>query len=310
MMNKEERYTWEYLAENFWKGTVDNTVKGECLNAEKGEQLSLIDDNGEICEKGIKYCLCRALKDFTDRTERTKEGVESFGPLKKLEALYNNGFVSKFVGYFSEPQKSKGDFDDWHHKTCEKFIEVVGEKYQSAIYYGKAQKIVNMTFKNIYCLQNADKYEGYFKYCHMPLDSIMLEWFYRAGQTSEIKIKSKKVSRNYPSWSRLKYENDLDGKYSYAEIQSWIKEYFNLNDETDLNTQWTPFTAEFVLWKKMQFEFAAEGLYSQLISLENNSENNLKSLKEFREDSLIKKEAFLDKTLREVEYDFINVDFN
>lgn len=309
-MNKEERYTMEYLAENFWKATVDNDVKGECLNVEKGEQFSLIDNNGEISEKGIKYCLYRALKDFTDRTERTKEEIESFGPLKKLDALSDNGFVSEFVDYFKDPKKCKRDFDDWHHEMCKKFINVVSEKYQRPICYGKAQKIVNMAFKNIYCLKNTDRYEEYFKYCHMPLDSIMLEWFYRAGQTSEIKIGDKKVSRNYPSWSKLKYNNDSNGKYSYIEIQEWIREYFGLSDETNIKTQWTPFTAEFVLWKKMQFEFAAEGLYSQLVSLENDSKKDLKSKKEFREKSVKEKKEFLDKKLQTIKCDFINVDFS
>ena len=158
----------------------------------------------------------------------------------------------------------------------------------------------------MYCLQNADKYEEYFKYCHMPLDSIMLEWFYRAGYISELKIRDKKVSRNYPSWSNLKYENDSDGKYSYIEIQKWIREYFDLSDK---KTQWTPFTAEFVLWKRMQFEFAAEGLYSQLLALDSLSgDKKSKEKNDFEISSVGDKKRSLEEKLKNTRFDFINTE--
>lgn len=305
MLKKDERYTPQYLKDNFWNGTVDNDIKVDCLEVKKGEQLSLVDNN-EICEKSIKYCLYRALKDFTDRTETRKEGVESYGPIKKLEDLYKEGFVNGFVEYFKQ-EKSQTDFDQWHKGMCEDFLKVVKNNYESDIQYGKAQKIVNMTFKNIYCLQNADKYEEYFKYCHMPLDSIMLEWFYRSGQISEIKIKGERVKRKYPSWSKLEYKNDSDGKYSYAEIQEWIRKYFGLSDKTDIKTQWTPFTAEFVLWKRMQFEFAAEGFYSQLLALGSLSEDKeLKGKNDFVKSSVGDKKRYIEKKLERSCFDFIN----
>lgn len=53
------------------------------------------------------------------------------------------------------------------------------------------------------------------------------------------------------------------------------------------------------MWKKIQFEFAAEGLYSQLVSLENDSEKDLKSLKkEIREKSVKEKKEFFDKKIK------------
>ena len=191
---------------------------------------------------------------------------------------------------------------------CENFLNVVKVYYKREIQYGKAQKIVNMAFKNIYCLKNADGYEEYFRYCHMPLDSIMLEWFYRAGQNSKIKIGDKKVSRNYPSWSKLQYKNDSDGKYSYIEIQKWIREYFDLSDKTDIKTQWTPFTAEFVLWRKIQFEMAAEGLYSQLLTLDSLSGDKKQKKKDFEISSVEDKKRSLEEKLKNPCFDFINTE--
>lgn len=61
------------------------------------------------------------------------------------------------------------------------------------------------------------------------------------------------------------------------------------------------------MWKKIQFEFAAEGLYSQLVSLENDSEKDLKSLKkEIREKSVKEKKEFFDKKIKNIRFDFIN----
>ena len=61
------------------------------------------------------------------------------------------------------------------------------------------------------------------------------------------------------------------------------------------------------MWKKIQFEFAVEGLYSQLVSLENDSEKDLKSLKkEFREKSVKEKKKFFDKKIKNIRFDFIN----
>ena len=46
------------------------------------------------------------------------------------------------------------------------------------ITYGKAQKIVNMTMKQLYCFDNAPTYKNsVFQYCHIPIDSVILEFF-------------------------------------------------------------------------------------------------------------------------------------
>ena len=67
--------------------------------------------------------------------------------------------------------------------------------------------MINMTFKYIYCLEGAKEREDYFRFCHMPLDSITLEWFYRLkekGVKITIDNKEEKICRKYPSWSNLR----------------------------------------------------------------------------------------------------------
>ena len=69
--------------------------------------------------------------------------------------------------------------DKWHKECCDKILDCFNEYYDNGVAYGKAQKIVNMTMKGIYCLDGAENYEDWFKHCHMALDSIILEWFKR-----------------------------------------------------------------------------------------------------------------------------------
>ena len=94
MIVKDKKDNHEYLANNFWNGKVDNdiTLCGDVYN--KNNQL-YIDNNVVICKKSIKYCLYRALKDFTDRTEEKQNKNKAFGAIEKLEVLKGN-FLDKF----------------------------------------------------------------------------------------------------------------------------------------------------------------------------------------------------------------------
>lgn len=217
------------LAKHFWEG---------------GAKIS-IDDSG------IKESLKRALNDFTPRTEEIKEKITRDEMLEKLEEC---GFLAAFEKYFEDSAKSRNDFDDWHHEMCEKFRACFNDNFEN-LQYGKAQKIVNMTFKNIYCLNGAESKEAYFEHCHMPLDSLTLEWFYRTAN------RKKKYTRDkIPAWSKLCYKSEESApKLSYESIQEDIRKHFE-----NSKSEWTPLTAEFVIWPQIQLELAAEGLFNQL----------------------------------------------
>lgn len=222
------------LAKHFWEG---------------GAKIS-IDDSG------IKESLKRALNDFTPRTEEIKKKITRDEMLEKLEKK-ECGFLAAFKKYFEEaPAKSQNDFDDWHHKMCEKFCACFNDNFEN-LQYGKAQKIVNMTFKNIYCLKGAEKKEDYFEQCHMPLDSLTLEWVYRTMKPTN----GKKYTREkIPAWSKLCYDSSKENtaKLDYISIQEDIRKHFENSNE------WTPLKAEFVIWPQIQLELAAEGLFNQL----------------------------------------------
>ena len=168
-----------------------------------------------------------------------------------MEKLKNSEFSQYFIDYFNcakAPQSQK-DFNEWHHKTCQSFLETIGEDYEN-LRYGKAQKIVNMMFKHLYCLNGAEEYDkqGYFKYCHLTLDSFTLEWFRRNV------VKKGKVG----IWSNLCYDESENEYENYTYYISKIETYFNSNS---IENGLTPFQFEFYMWPDMQLQLAAEAFY-------------------------------------------------
>ena len=285
-------------------------------------------------EEGIEIAVKRALRDFTDRTEKLKpdSGYKSFGVEEKFKVLcgtdgkeYNvpkgGSFVQKFIDYFFKDPvelKSQKDFDDWHKEMCEEFLAVIGPKYQGGLKYGKAQKIVNMTFKNAYCLQHneikEDQFEKYFEHCHMPLDSITLEWFKRTQTWLKDYCKEDPsngscdfLCKYLPeSWSKMK-SDDSGNRYGYETIQKkirdYLKEYAAENITTKYLKDYTPLQAEFFVWKYMQLELAAEGVYKQLLSFEDlDSTGRKKEEAEYRNKTINEKIADLQKKLKTSKY--------
>ena len=169
-----------------------------------------------------------AYKDFTARTVSgiTKDASKGFR--KKL--------ACKLYDYMNNTDSScwqQSDYDKWHWETCKEFKSdfnsITGI---TGIAFGKAQKIVNMSFKYLFCLQNAEdkKYAEKFEYCHMPLDSYTLEWYKQVvvpwykekykGTTAYTKF----VAGRLQNWSNLDYGSRAD-PHSYSGIQHYIREY-------------------------------------------------------------------------------------
>lgn len=133
---------------------------------------------------------------------------------------------------------SREDFKKKHIELCRDFLNELNaelEKRSLALQkYGKAQKAVNMTFKYLYCFDGKDKYAGWFEYAHMPLDSLLLNWY---ESNPDRKVKTQKA------WSNL----DDSEYYDIAE------DIFGLLDRDPLyhNTiklPKQPLLADFIIW--------------------------------------------------------------
>ena len=270
-MNYSNQY--EVVRKMFWDG-----------KDESGHQHYL-DRNG------ITYALERALKDYTSRTDKKHES-EGIASVKNMTAALTE-FIDRLVDFFSKVPLSASEYDQWHHAMCELFIQcITTSNIRKNVTYGKAQKIVNMTMKTIFCLEGAKEYNdrNYFAYCHMPLDSILLDWFrkyvadqwYNSGKSRKEKIKISQEGGKLPKWSNLEYrpnsihvsfENycqDIDEQcynkhYHYLFFVTMIREYFKAGNSVNRYDGLTPLEAEFYIWPEMQYEQAAKALVGQTL---------------------------------------------
>ncbi len=178
----------------------------------------------------------------------------------------NKTYFEKVIDYLSGGLENTGfsDFDTFHHDLCKTFLEAI--KYfdeghtielYTDIHYGKAQKIVNMMFKHLYCLKGAEEHEELFADCHMALDSFTLEWFERQHSEychgnnyhKQIWYKNGYESKKQHEWSNLEYSEDdeIKGHYSYMYYVRKIRKMCS-----------SPFKEEFIIWPRIQQELATE----------------------------------------------------
>ena len=247
------------------------------------ESKSFQDGDTEV-EKAIK----NALEDFTFRTtekidKNFEGGVNALFDLLKKPNDNNESFVSMFEDYFNSDEKDETAFDNWHYDACKSFIGPVKKKYN--VEYGKAQKIVNMTFKYLYC-NNYSKKSKY-DHCHIPLDSVILDWIWDNkaildDSYNNLKIEKRFLKKYFDSWNNLKYDSEniiVDDKngevrYSYMFYQNLIREFCE-------GKECTPLQLEFLVWPQYQWERAAKEFYKQTENM--LSVNNDKSKKTAKE---------------------------
>lgn len=200
--------------------------------------------------KGEKRAVNMAFNDMAVRTlKKATDDEGGDGAVEKERALtylrdsfyayfHNGGEIDTVDGRKSYDVMSREGFDEWHKAVCTEFLTLFNEdnrKRYQPVAYGKAQKAVNMVFKYLYCYDGADKYidEGYFDYCHMPIDNLTLNWY------------KKEVA--YPpadcAWGDLKYG-------AYIEIQTNIRNYLE-GSSSPLPS--SGLEAEFYVWQRERY---------------------------------------------------------
>ena len=132
-------------------------------------------------------------------------------------------------------------FDVWHQNTCAAYCtEMNNKESEFFMSKGRAQKVLNMTFKYLFCTQEyRQAVEQIAPYLHMTLDGYTLTWYKEVvvkwcndeekkkeenKKAEEKKLEEKKPKLavgNIPEWSKL----DESGDHAYSEIQKRIRKY-------------------------------------------------------------------------------------
>ena len=246
----------------------DKNKKEKKRKSKLDEEGSLTKDIGlEITDENFNNnVIYMAVKWGYEDARRTMSGIGNL-TAERESALKN---IAKEIQKYLKKEKShqdKKDFDSTHVEICNKWVDDDDlKKVDGITTYGKAQKIVNMAFKYLYCCEDAYKYEEYFKFCHVPLDSITLEWFYRKRKGEDDDL----TRDSMLAWSKIEsYRSIVDKEacmneahkkdgHSYMYFQNYFREWFGGQDKI------TPLQAEFIYWPLTQETLAAEAFLKSL----------------------------------------------
>ena len=148
---------------------------------------------------------------------------------------------------------SQEAFDAKHKELCKKYMDLL-EDYGYPIKYGQAQKVVNMALKYLFCCEDASSKPA-FKYCHMPLDGLIMNWCKK-----EFKIS---VNSDKDAWSKLTEEKYTDiTKAIFCKLKSGDVEY-SIGDENTILPK-IPLVAELVIWPEEARKKTTKELLKQL----------------------------------------------
>jgi hypothetical protein len=288
------------------KDRQQETVKSFVAALGKKCSSKSLIKNGEIDKDALLDALKLAFPDITPRTmKRNPAWSKTVGCVefsKMSEALFThsyNGvnFGDQLKAWFDRPcpadLKGEGlkiwqkEFDKFHAIACETVIDFLETQLyeQKHITYGKAQKVVNMTFKHIYCLDSAYIKEDWFIPCHIALDSFTLEWFCRnvkgitkgcVDSWSALQNVAEEIPNLPKAYANMKMYtkkvNKGEGKqpeihkfYTYNQIVELIRDHFT--GEHPFKGL-CPLQAEFYIWPEIQLHLAAEALYGQNAGME------------------------------------------
>lgn len=215
--------------------------------------MSLEKKEKEINKQGIvSVAVDLAYRD----AQRTMTGVGSVecNGAKKLAV---NNLKERIERYREEGMK--GAFDDYHKEFCDIWKGAFAENSALAR-QGKAQKIVNMSFKYLFCydyMNNNDQFLDAYEFCHYTLDAYTLRWLRCCKRLMEpaIKLENDKdfmmlfnALRAAVSWSKL---DDTEYKLIQTYAQMCVDRHFK---------GLSCFLAEFLIWDGVKYYDALKAI--------------------------------------------------
>lgn len=156
----------------------------------------------------LNYCIRKAWVDATI-SERFKKDSAIIANKDSIIAFVENELTNNQDYIFS-------NFNQWHNVVC--------KKTDFDMRYGVWQKLINMTFKYLYCVKETfPEFNDVWKECHCPIDTIISKQVYdqlvkMKIPTAELEL-SKKIAKSdsVVNWNNIT-------KKDYYKLQSQIKQ--------------------------------------------------------------------------------------
>lgn len=204
----------------------------ESLNAFKkgaidGDEANSISTADELYEKAVEY----AYRDAQFRT------------IPHHTTKFKNQNIIRIASKIKDNVESNRKHIDLIEAVKDILYEDFGT-YAKEQCFGKAQKIVNMAFKYLYCLNDKSLVKIDYADRDIPLDKNILDFYYTCRKKFE--NENNEIIIN---WSYI-------DKNQYLDIEKNLKEYIKR-----LEFEMTPIEAEFIIWNaavnKFDFLFIA-----------------------------------------------------
>ena len=213
----------------------------------------ILDDRDLGLEEKLRYAVNKAYGDMMLRT------IPGHKPeIKKICSAWLTEHLGKFV---KQAFESKKEYQEKHVELCNAFLKHFNDELKKVganpQLFGKAQKVVNMAVKYLYCICDRQEYEDLFKYAHMPLDTYTLNWYY---------AQSSKKGGAKPAWSNLSSEEYLKIAQEISSSLEKQKDY----EGTALSS--SPLEADFIIWAGEKRKAALKELKSVLLKSSKDSD--------------------------------------
>ena len=169
---------------------------------------------------------------YHDMTPRHLKGIGKYKNEK--EAIFNK-VTDALVLYFIQSPKTKEEFDNWHKELCEEVCRDFSALPDIELKFGKAQKLVNISFKHLYCFWDSAERTDYFKYCHIPVDNNVIDWCKKHAGIAKPDI----------SWSNLSFEQYHDFQEN---VFLWLNSAANKVYRDYDGTPYSALQLDFIAW--------------------------------------------------------------
>lgn len=150
--------------------------------------------------------------------------------------------ASSIYSYLTtDPFNNSNDYDSWIKKIGENFLKDCSN--YASFEFGKAQKIINVTMKHLYCY-NVD--EKYFQFSHVALDSMTYTGRSNNSLAGGFYKREVNPTASTKAFSNLSYEE-------YITVQNEIRTYLAESEHDYIDksgNRLTPFKAEFYFWPR------------------------------------------------------------
>lgn len=161
----------------------------------------------------VELAMTKAYRDLM-RTIRGFATIDNHDQII-LDARAN--LKSSIIKIINENITTQEQFDKIHEIACNELIKVFANQ---TFTIGQAQKWINMTFKYLHLL-DYEKIQNVYEYCHIPIDSYMLNITNYSMSKAWSKLNDYKEYLDYQIWFRNKYNDSIPLD---KEFYLWLEE--------------------------------------------------------------------------------------